>query len=62
MIATIVLLMLVGWLICAAVMALFSGPEPPQERQVRSAPASAPHRGGAQVSLPPPRTGELVQR
>jgi hypothetical protein len=58
--ATVVLLLLVGWLACTAVMALLPGPslrEPHQRPAAQERQALQPH-----ASLPPSRLGEVIER
>ena len=60
MLATVVLLLLMGWLACTAAMALLSGPslrEPQQHAATPERQAPQPH-----ASLPPARLGEVIER
>lgn len=60
MLATVVLLLLMGWLACTTVMALLPDPSlrEPQQR------AATPERQAVQshASLPPARLGEAIER
>jgi hypothetical protein len=57
--ATIVLLMLVGWMVCTTTMALIPGPE---NRKTRHAVSPARPRASARLSLPPTSASEIAER
>ena len=58
-IATIILLTLIGWMVCTTAMALFPSPAARKERNT----ASPTRRSmGAHLSLPPTPAGERAKR